>query len=306
MPKDNIRNHLIVIGGPTAVGKTEVALNLAVKYDCPILSADSRQFYREMNIGTAKPSMDELELAQHYFINNLSIHDDYSVGKYEQEAIELLSKIYQEKNIAILVGGTGLYIKAVLEGIDDFPKVPLSIKTKYSKIFKKEGIKELQMQLLKSDPEYAAKVDMDNPHRLIRALSVIESSGNSFSSYLVRNTVNRVFSPVKIALTMERHLLYDRINKRVDLMIRNGLVKEVKSLNKYKHLNALNTVGYSEIFEHLDGNTFLSESIESIKQNTRRYAKRQSTWFRNQGEWEHIESSNIDKIEQFVESRLQS
>ncbi|MDG2450793.1 MAG: tRNA (adenosine(37)-N6)-dimethylallyltransferase MiaA [Saprospiraceae bacterium] len=305
MSKQESTKYLIVIGGPTAIGKTEVALNLAVKYDCPIFSADSRQFYKEMNIGTAKPSADELGLAKHHFINNLSIHDEYSVGQYEKEAINALDKIYKENDIAILVGGTGLYINAILEGLDDFPKVDADIKLRFNRKFRMEGIISLQSQLKEQDPAYAEKVDINNPHRLIRALSVIESSGKTFTSFLDQKTTKRTFKPIKIALTMERHLLYDKINKRVDRMFENGLVDEVKSLFEYRHLNALNTVGYSEIFEHLEGKCFISESIEMIKQNTRRYAKRQSTWFRNQGEWSYVESTKLDKIEEFVNSQFQ-
>jgi len=249
-----------------------------------------------MNIGTAKPSEEELSLAPHHFINNLSVKDEYSVGDYERDVVKTLDEIYLTEDVAILVGGTGLYINAVLNGLDQFPEIDADIKKALNRKFRMEGIQDLQTMLREKDPEYAQKVDMNNPHRLIRALSVIESSGQTFSSFQTKAKATRKFTPIKIALTMERHILYDRINQRVDVMMEKGLLEEVKSLLPYKELNALNTVGYSEIFEHLDGKCFLSESIEQIKQNTRRYAKRQNTWFRNQGEWTYFDSHKTDLI----------
>ena len=268
--------YLIVIGGATAVGKTQVAIRLAQEYNCEILSADSRQFYKELNIGTAKPTKEELDSVPHHFINNLSVRDDYSVGDYERDVLKKLESIYMNQDVAVLVGGTGLYINAVLNGLDSFPDVPKDIKDNYESIFASQGIKSLQLLLTEKDPEYAQKVDMNNPHRIIRALSIIEISGSTFSSFLTSKKIERPFRVIKIALTMERHLLYDRINKRVDQMIESGLVNEAKSLIGHKHLNALRTVGYSELFQHFDGKYFMSEAIEKIKQNTRNYAKRQS------------------------------
>jgi len=300
IPKTS-KKYLLVIGGPTGIGKTEAALQLALKYDCPIISSDSRQFYREMNIGTAKPTPDELSLAKHYFVNNLSIHDSYSVGDFEREVIHKLDELFMEHSLVIMVGGTGLYINAVLHGLDSFPNIKEGVKEKYNSIFSSEGISPLQELIKEKDPIYAAKVDLDNPHRLIRALSVMESSGKEFSSFLSKKKQKRSFETIKIVITLERHLLYDRINKRVDLMIRQGLVEEVKSLVQYKNLNALKTVGYSEIFDHLDGKCFLSESIEKIKQNTRNYAKRQTTWFRNQGEWEYFEVGMMEDMTRYIE-----
>ena len=259
-----------------------------------------------MNIGTAKPTDEELSLAEHHFINNLSIHDNYNVGMYEEEAINLLNSIYSNVDVAILVGGTGLYINAVLQGLDSFPKIDSSIRQELNSIFKKEGINTLQLMLKEKDPEYAKEVDLGNPHRLIRALSVILSSGEKFSSYRNKLKKDRNFVPIKIALTMERHKLYERINNRVENMMEAGLLEEVRSLEKHKHLNALNTVGYSELFDHLAGKGFESEAVDQIKQNTRRYAKRQSTWFRNQGEWNYFDSHKSEEIIQFVLSKLEN
>ncbi len=257
-----------------------------------------------MNIGTAKPTEGELSLAPHYFINNLSIQEDYSVGQYEREVLSKLKDIFISHDVAILVGGTGLYINAILYGLDQFPGVDIAIKRKYNQMLRAEGIHSLQSLISEKDPEYAETIDMNNPHRLIRALGVIEVSGKKFSSFLNQEKENRLFVPIKIALTMDRHLLYDRINKRVDYMVENGLVEEAKSLYKYKGINALNTVGYSEIFDHLDAKCFISESIEKIKQNTRNYAKRQSTWFRNQGEWEYFQHDKLERIEEFIAHNL--
>jgi tRNA dimethylallyltransferase len=271
---------LIVVVGPTAIGKTALAIELAQKLHTEIVSADSRQFYREMAIGTAKPTPDELRQAKHYFINSHSVTDPFSVGDFEKQGLETLEVIFKDHDTAILVGGSGLYIKAICEGFDELPSSSPGVRDKLNREFKEFGIGHLQEKLKTADPDYYSLVDLNNPQRLIRALEVFESTGIPFSSYRKSVSNKRGFECVKIGLNLPREVLYLRINQRVDDMIAQGLVEEVRSLLPYRHLNALNTVGYTEIFDYLDGKTSLDNAIELIKQNTRRFAKRQLTWFR--------------------------
>ncbi|WP_069660721.1 tRNA (adenosine(37)-N6)-dimethylallyltransferase MiaA [Arcticibacter eurypsychrophilus] len=296
-------NTLIVIAGPTAIGKTELAIKVALNFDTEIISADSRQFYKEMSIGSAKPNQTELEAVKHHFIDSISIEESYSAGSFENEALFKLNEIYHKKNTVVLVGGSGLFIKAVCEGFDEFPDVDPLVRDLLNKEYAAKGIQTLQDQLEKLDPSYAKEVDLNNPQRLIRALEVCISTGQPFSIYRSNSIKqNRPFSSIKIGLNMERPLLYERINKRVDMMIVAGLVDEVEKLKPFRHLNALNTVGYSEIFDYLDGSLSLEQAIDKIKQNTRRFAKRQLTWFRKDPEisWFHPEdySSIISHINQ--------
>lgn len=271
---------LIVIAGPTAVGKTAVAIQLAKKLSGEIISADSRQFYREMAIGTAKPSPGELAQAKHHFVNSHSITENFSVGDFEAQGLALLDDIFKKQDTAILVGGSGLFIKAICEGFDKLPSASPEIREMLNLEFKSNGIIPLQEKLKAADPVYYSQVDLNNPQRLIRALEVFESTGIPFSSYRKSIVNARPFNCVKIGLNLPREALYQRINQRVDDMVKQGLVEEVKSLLPYRHLNALNTVGYSELFDYFDAKTDLNSAIELIKQNTRRFAKRQLTWFR--------------------------
>jgi len=261
MVKDKI---LIVLAGPTAVGKTDCAINLAKKYNAHIISADSRQLYQEMNIGTAKPSTEEMGGIPHHFIDHLSIHDPYSVGQYEREVISFLPPYFDKHNTAILTGGTGLYIKAITEGLDDFPVIPLIIKQDLQNIFDAVGIEPLQNELKREDPDYFNKVDINNPQRLIRALSVIRQSGKSFSSFLSKTPKERFFKPIFILLERERQELYERINLRVDIMIKNGLIEEAKTLFPHRHLTALQTVGYQELFNYFESISKYSSSATKI------------------------------------------
>jgi tRNA dimethylallyltransferase len=275
-------NHpktLIVIAGPTASGKTAVGIELARHYHTVVVSADSRQFYREMTIGTAKPSQEELVQAKHYFIDSLSITETYTAGDYEKDALALLDELFKIHDVVILVGGSGLFIKAVCEGFDAFPAVKPGIREKLIEEFEAKRLGYLQEKLRSADPVYYGQVDLNNPQRVIRALEVFESSGAPYSSFRKSGSMERSFRVVKIGLSMERAALYDRINRRVDEMVKQGLVDEARSLLPYWHLNALNTVGYTELFDYFDGNTDLETAIASIKQNTRRFAKRQMTWF---------------------------
>lgn len=275
------KKYLIVIGGATATGKTTLAIQLAKYYKADILSADSRQFYKEMSIGTAKPSTDELAQAPHHFINSLSVHENYNVGDYEKDALLLLEKIYKKQDIAILVGGSGMYIQAVCTGLDTFPEVPALIQEKWEEYFQLKGLLFLQEKLKELDPVYYQKVDIQNPRRLLRALMVSEAAEKPFSSFQNQAKAPRFFHPIYFQLKMDRSILYERINRRVDEMIANGLVAEAKNLHPFAQLNALKTVGYQELFDYFDHKTKLPIAIESIKRNSRRYAKRQMTWFKN-------------------------
>jgi tRNA dimethylallyltransferase len=287
---------LIVITGPTAVGKTAVAIELAKQLEAEIISADSRQFYREMNIGTAKPTAEELIQAKHHFINSHSITENFSVGDFEKQGLALLDNIFHVHNTAILVGGSGLYIKAICEGFDDLPSATSQIRDKLNLELTNKGIAYLQEKLKVADPAYYAQVDLNNPQRVIRALEVVETTGKPFSSYRKAKINQRPFQAIKIGLTLPREILYQRINQRVDDMVENGLVEEARSLLPYRHLNALNTVGYSELFDYFDGKNDLDTAIALIKQNTRRFAKRQLTWFRKDKEVKWIMADNTDLI----------
>ena len=300
------KKYLIVIGGPTAAGKTSTAIRIANHFGIEILSADSRQFYQEMSIGTAKPSNIELAQAPHHFINNLSIHDKYSVGDYEKEVLNKLEILLKDKQSAILVGGSGLYIRAVCEGLDEFPEVPQNIKEELINLFEQEGLAPLQASLQDLDPQYYAEVDIANPHRLIRALSVIKASGAPFSKFRNQAPKERPFEIIKIVLEMDRAELYDRINQRVDVMIETGLIDEARVLHPNRHLNALQTVGYEELFNHFEGKISLEEAIELIKRNSRRYAKRQMTWFRKKADWNRFSPTDIGGILDFLQNHFRN
>jgi tRNA dimethylallyltransferase len=298
------KKHLIVIGGATASGKTRLAIAVAQHFKTEIISADSRQFYREMSIGTAKPTAAELAEAPHHFVGNLSIHDYYSVGDFEREAMVVLNKIFEKNDVAVMVGGTGLFIRAVCEGLDEFPEGPLSIRRHFEEIYEKEGIEPLQKLLQAVDPEYFAIVDQQNPMRLTRALTVWKASGKPFSSFRTQSKKVRDFEPIYIATDMERPILYDRINKRVDTMIAEGLEAEARAMFPFRHLNALQTVGYQEFFDYFDGTMSRDEAIDKIKQHTRNYAKRQTTWFRKEAHWARFDPSDTEGSLIFIEDVL--
>jgi len=271
---------LITVVGPTAIGKTQLAIAIAQYFGTEILSADSRQFYKEMSIGTAVPDTDELRAVPHHFIQSKSIFDSYSVGDFEQDALSCLDAIFSKTDIAVIVGGSGLYVDAVTKGLDKFPEVAPEIRHRLNAQLKDEGIESLQKRLKLLDPDYYTKVDLDNPHRLVRALEVCMASGKPYSSFLKGQNKTRPFSTVSIGLTADRKVIYDRINRRVDDMMKNGLLEEARELYPYKGENALQTVGYKELFHYFDGTWDLDFAVAEIKKNTRRFAKRQLTWFR--------------------------
>jgi tRNA dimethylallyltransferase len=299
------KKYLIVIGGATATGKTSLSIRLAQHFNTEILSCDSRQFYREMTIGTAKPDSEEIAAAKHHFIDSLSIEEPYTVGDFEQDALQLLEKLYENTDVLILVGGSGLFIRALCEGLDEFPDVPLSIREELDHLFKEKGIEVLQNELKACDPEYYNQVDLQNPVRLIRALSIYRVSGRPFSEFRKQKKQGRFFEPIYILAEMDRALLYDKINRRVDLMLKNGLLEEARSLYPKKHLNALQTVGYQEFFEHFDGKISQEEAIELVKRNSRRYAKRQMTWFRKNDHWKGFSSSDVEGVIEYVNSKIE-
>lgn len=271
---------LIAIVGPTAIGKTALSIKIAQAYQTAIISADSRQFYREMSIGTAKPTNAELAAAPHYFINSLHIDDPYSAGDFERDALITINKLFGEKDVVVMVGGSGLFVNAVCDGLDDLPKARQGIREKLNQRYQAEGLATLQQQLKQIDPDYFREVDIQNPQRVIRALEVYESTGKPFSFYRKKSQSKRPFRILKIGLNDDRAVLYNRINNRVEDMMQAGLLDEVKQLFPKRHLPPLLTVGYAELFDYLEGKYDLSEAVEKIKQHTRQYAKRQITWFK--------------------------
>jgi tRNA dimethylallyltransferase len=291
---------LIVIIGPTAVGKTTVAIEIARLLNTEIISADSRQFYKELNIGVASPSLLELSQAKHHFIGNLSITENYNVSRYETEALKCLDTIFENQNKAILVGGSGLYIDAVCKGIDDLPDPEEELRMEIKELFTNNGIDALRAQLKILDPEYYNQVDLANPKRIMRALEVCLTTGKPYSSLRVNQQKPRHFNIVKIGIHRQREKLYEIINQRVDLMIENGLLEEAKELYPYKELNSLNTVGYKELFAYFDKELTLEEAITKIKVNSRRYAKRQLTWFRKDENIHWFNADEKDLIYSFI------
>ncbi len=285
------QKKLVVIGGPTGSGKSSLAIRLAKVLSCPVVSADSRQVYAELNIGTAKVTPCEMEGVHHYLLGHRSIHVPYSVGDYETDAMAILSELYTVHDVVILVGGTGLYIKAVLQGIDDIPAVDPQVTAMYEQLFMERGLLFLQAELMTIDPEYAKSVDLENPRRIIRALGVARVSGKAFSHYRKQTEKSRPFDAICLALRPDRAELYNNIEHRVDEMIKNGLIEECRALYPYKHLRSLQTVGYQEIFAYFDGKLSLEQAVAKIKQHSRNYAKRQGTWFNNQGNWQYFQSS---------------
>jgi tRNA dimethylallyltransferase len=283
-------NYLITIIGPTAIGKTSLSIALAQHFGCAILSCDSRQFFKEMKIGTAVPSEEELAAAPHHFIQNKSIFESYSVGDFEQEALAKLDELFQKNNVQVMVGGSGLYVDAVLKGFDEFPEIDTSVRAKINKKFDALGIDYLQEQLQMLDSEYFQKLQtenpqtLQNPQRMKRFVEVCIGSGKPYSSFIGKRKNTRNFTPIIIGLEAEREIMYDRINQRVDLMLNEGLLAEVEALYPNKELNALQTVGYRELFDYFDSSIkdsrLLGNAIEQIKMNTRRFAKRQMTWFK--------------------------
>ena len=297
-------HSVIVICGPTAVGKTAVAIEVAQHFNTEIISADSRQVYREMNIGVARPSEQELEAVKHQMIANISIWDEYNASMFEADAMEAANQIFKKNPVAVMAGGSGLYIKAFCEGFDDVPSRNEEIRAALQDKYEEEGIIYLQEKLEELDPQYHKEVDLNNPHRLIRALEVCMVTGKPFSAFRTFAKKERPFNIIKIGLNLDREKLYERINARVIQMMEAGLPDEVKDLQRVKHLKALNTVGYTELFEYLEGKISLPRAIELIQQNTRHYAKRQLTWFNADKEITWFEPTQVDQIIKFAAGKM--
>ena len=276
--------HLITVVGPTAIGKTSLSIALATSFKAPIISCDSRQFYKETTIGTAVPTVEEQAQAPHYFIQNRSIFEDYNVGQFERDTLELLDVLFQKNEVVIMVGGSGLYVDAVLKGLDYFPDIKPEIRKQLNEDLEKEGLQVLQQRLKSLDLETYNSIAIENPHRVIRALEVCIGSGKTYASFKNKPKKVRNFNSIKVGLEADRKIIYERINHRVDVMVNEGLIEEAKKLYPHKNLNALQTVGYRELFAHFDGTISLEFAIEEIKKNTRRFAKRQLTWFRRDTE----------------------
>lgn len=295
---------LICVVGATAIGKTSLSIALATAFNTEIISADSRQFYSSMNIGTAVPSAQELEAAPHHFIQHKSIFDSYNVGDFEREALLKLDTLFSKKSTAILVGGSGLYVDAVVNGLDHFPDIDKQIREALNTKLDNDGLAFLQQELMRVDPLYYKKMDTENPRRVIRALEIYRATGKPYSSFLKDRAANRNFKTLYIGLTAERPTVYQRINKRVDIMLENGLLEEVKQLRAHKDLNALQTVGYRELFQYFDGTLTLEKAVEEIKKNTRRFAKRQGTWFRKNQQIHWFDyTSKSDDIVRFIKEK---
>ncbi|MGV3762349.1 tRNA (adenosine(37)-N6)-dimethylallyltransferase MiaA [Parapedobacter sp.] len=295
---------LVCVVGPTAVGKTAVGIRLARHFQTAVLSADSRQFYREMTIGTAKPTEDELALVPHHFINSHHITEDYSAGDFERDALALLDGLFLHHDVVILVGGSGLFVRAVCQGMDILPKPLPGVRERLNSLYREQGLAPLKALLKQIDPEYFSEMDSQNPQRVVRALEVYESTGRPFSDFRHGLTAARPFRVVNIGLDTDRGLLYQRINSRVDAMMAAGLLKEVGALLPYRDKPPLKTVGYVELFDYLDEKCTLENAVDKIKQNTRRYAKRQLTWFRKDKTTAWFAPDNMEGILAYIASRI--
>jgi tRNA dimethylallyltransferase len=298
------KKFLVALAGPTAVGKTQVSIDLAIHFNTEIINADSRQVYREMKIGTAVPSKDQLEAVSHHFIGSRSVQEYYNASMFEQDAIELLTRLFNRHDIVIMSGGSGMYMDAVCKGIDDFPAVNAIIRENLKSEFQQNGIEWLRSRIQESDPEYYSEVDISNPKRLLKALEIIIMTGRPYSSFLTRSRKEREFSIIPVGLNMDRTALYRNINRRVDCMIGQGLVAEVKTLLPFRHLNALNTVGYKEIFDFLDGKITLEDAIDLIKRHSRQYARRQITWFKKNKAIRWFDPEEKSALKKFVQESM--
>jgi len=290
------KKYLIVIAGPTAVGKTELCKRIAKQLDCDIISADSRQFFKELSIGTAKPTLQEMKGVKHHFVDFIPIEQEFSAGIFEVEAFKLLQDLYSKKDLVIMTGGSGLYIQAVCQGMNDIPDVDIKFREELYKELDSHGIQNLLEELRIKDPDYYHFVDKSNPQRIVRALEVCRGTGQPYSFFRTDKQIEREFEVIKIGLERDRDELFERINRRMDQMIDDGLFEEVKKFNEKRHLNALKTVGYKEVFGFLDGEYDRAEAIRLLKRNTRRYAKRQLTWFKKDPEFIWFHPEHQDEI----------
>ena len=296
MVENQTGKNLVVIVGPTGIGKTDVSIEVSKQLNTEIISCDSRQMYRELKIGTAAPEAEQLNAVPHHFIGNLSIHDYYNASEFEFQTLNLLEGLFQKSNFAVMTGGSGLYVDAVVKGIDDLPTIDPDIRKMFLEKLGNEGLASLKSRLKEIDPDYYEIADLNNSKRILKALEVYEMTGKPYSTFRTKNIKQRPFHVIQIGLTMDREKLYERINLRVDKMLEAGLVEEAKNYYPYKHLNSLNTVGYKELYGHFDGNYDFDEAIRLIKRNSRRYAKRQFTWFKRDASIQWFEPHELEKI----------
>ncbi|MEQ1797529.1 MAG: tRNA (adenosine(37)-N6)-dimethylallyltransferase MiaA [Lacibacter sp.] len=299
-----MKKTVLLIAGPTAVGKTALAIQLAKQFNTEIISADSRQCYKEITVGVAKPSVEELQEVKHHFINSHSIHENLNAASFEEYALKAAAEIFQQQDIAVMVGGTGLYIKAFCEGMDEIPTVDETIRKQLQDDYQHQGIEWLQQQLQTHDPLFAKEGEMQNPQRMLRALEVVLSTKQSILQFRKGEKRQRNFNIIKIGLDLPREELYQRINHRVDIMMEHGLLEEAKSVYPLRHLNALQTVGYRELFDFFDGSGTLEQAIEKVKQNSRHYAKRQLTWFKRDTEMKWFHPANTSQIQDYILQQL--
>jgi tRNA dimethylallyltransferase len=299
----NTSKFLIVVAGPTAVGKTDLCIKIAKKFNTTIISSDSRQFFREMKIGTAKPTPAEQAEVEHHFVDNLSVMEDYDVRKFEQDALLLLNELFSDHQYVVMTGGSGLYVDAICNGFDEMPEIPSGVREELNNLYQREGLEKLQQMVKEADPVYYGQVDLQNPQRLIRALEVFQGTGTPFSAFRKKEKAERPFKIIKVGLERDRQELYERINLRMDQMIAEGLFEEAAGLFPLRHLNALQTVGYSEIFRFMEGEYDKEEAIRLLKRNSRRYAKRQMTWFKKDPEMVWFHPSELGAIFELIEDQ---
>lgn len=299
------QRYLIILSGATAVGKTDAAIELAKKFDTVVLSADSRQIYKEISIGTAKPTEEELQGVPHFFINHVSIEDSYTVGDYEKEALQVLDDCFKKRPVVLLVGGTGFYIRAITEGLDELPASDPEIQKELEGLFKEQGIEALQQSLQALDPVYYEQIDIQNPHRLMRAINICRSISGPIAS-VQKKPKNRPFKVIHLNLVRSRENLYARINHRVDAMLMNGLEAEARRMWGFQHCNALQTMGYREWFDYFEGKADYHTTVEKIKQNSRRYAKRQLTWFRNVPDTKHFKPGELENMQAYIQFMMEN
>ena len=306
LKNSDLSKNLVIIAGPTAVGKTSFGIKIASHFNTEIISADSRQFYHELKIGTAAPEPSELSTVKHHFIGHISIHDYYNVAMFESQALETIHQIFCSKNIAVMLGGSGLYINVVCSGIDELPDPDIELRRELKETYQTAGIAEIRNMLKKLDPEYYSLVDLANPNRILRALEICITTGQKYSSLRKNPSKKREFNIIKIGLERERTELFNRINRRVDEMFSQGLLEEARQLYEYKHLNALNTVGYKELFDFLDKKMSFEEAVEKIKTNSRRYAKRQLTWFKKDPHYRWFHPEELDEAVEYIRGSIKN
>ena len=302
----NKSKHLVILFGPTGVGKTNLSIDIATHFNAEIFSCDSRQFYKELGVGVAKPDLAQMSKVKHHFINSISIHDHYSISQFESDSIKSVERYFKTHDIAIMVGGSGLYIDAICNGVDEMPDHDPKIRNEVIKLYEEKGIEAIRFELKKIDPEYYNLVDLKNPQRLMRAIEIYRATGKPFSEFRTNKNADRSFNIIKIGIDLDRDLLYERINLRVEDMLKEGLLEEARNLHKHRGLVALKTIGYTEFFDYFesDGEQTLDKTVELIKRNTRHYARRQLTWFRRYKDAVWFSPEEKEKVIEYINFKI--